>query len=131
MAQNTIKASHYDSCFLLSSRVFNWLCTWLFKTGLRGHLGNKKTLGSEGGGGSFQATGGLRHAAALRRAQPPTAWAGPVGRWKITALPLKGARTLLGTLSLISVVSYNVKWGGLHFIFLDVVKFSSQFPGQY
>lgn len=91
--------------------MFNWLCTWLFKTGLRGHLGNKRTLGAEGGGGGFQATEGARHAAALRRAQPSTAWAGLAGRWKITALPLKGARTLLGTLSLISVVSYNVKWG--------------------
>ena len=118
LAQNTLKAGPHDSCFLLSSRVFNWLCTWLFKRGLRGHLGNKRTLGAEGWGG----VGGeevVSKQQEARATQPHFAapsclprGRGLQGGGKLPRFLLKAPGHFLpGTLSLVSVVSYNVKWG--------------------
>lgn len=68
----------------------------------------------------------MRRAAALRRAQPPAVWAGLSGPWKITAGLLKGTDTIPARSFCAGHSVNGIVKAGLHFIFLEELKFGSK-----
>lgn len=131
MTQNTLKASHTGSCFLLNQECSTGLVPSALRHDSEAILETKELRApgvEEVVSRQREVRAAQPHSAAPSHLPRGQSW---LGGGKLPRFLLKApAHFLPGASALVSLVDEIVK-RRVRFIFLEEIKFSSQFPGQH